>query len=164
MPHKMYLSPKLVLVFCVSVMLCGPNLSTMAQPVAGEKQTTRLANPASKNCVDHGGILTIRKRADGGEYGICVLEDNRQCEEWAMLRGDCPVGGIKITGYITPAAQYCVITGGIYKIVADSNSDREQGTCTFKNGRTCDVWSYYAGKCSPDTTSRLRSVGGANGR
>jgi putative hemolysin len=151
MPHKMYLSPELVLALCVSAILIGPHQATMAQSIAGEKQTTRLANPASKNCVAHGGMLSIRKRADGGEYGICVFEDNRQCEEWAMLRGDCPVGGIKITGYITPAAQYCAITGGIYKIVANGNSDWEQGICSFKNGRTCDVWSYYAGKCSPDT-------------
>jgi putative hemolysin len=76
-----YLSPKLVLAFCVSMMLVGPHQATMAQPIAGEKQTTCLANPASKNCVDHGGTLTIRKRTDGGEYGICVFEDNKQCEE-----------------------------------------------------------------------------------
>jgi len=66
-----------------------------------------------------------------------------------MLRSDCPVGGIKVTGYVTPAARYCAITGGIYKITANSNTDREQGTCTFQNGRTCDVWEYFAGKCNP---------------
>jgi hypothetical protein len=26
-----------------------------------------------------------------------------------MLRGDCPVGGIKITGYVAPAALYRAI-------------------------------------------------------
>jgi hypothetical protein len=70
-----------------------------------------------------------------------------------MLRGDCPVRGIKITGYVTPAARHCAIAGGMYKIAADNNIDREQGTCTFKNGRTCDVWDYFAGKCSPDTAA-----------
>jgi predicted metal-dependent phosphoesterase TrpH len=35
---------------------------------------------------------------DGGEYGICVFEDNRQCEEWALFRGECPAGGRKATG------------------------------------------------------------------
>jgi hypothetical protein len=30
----------------------------------------------------------------------------------------CPVGGIKVTGYVTPAAQYCAITGGEYTITA----------------------------------------------
>jgi putative hemolysin len=82
---------------------------------------------------------------------VCGFEDNRQCEEWAMLRGECPVGGIKITGYTTLAAQYCAITGDMYQITGNSNTDQEQGTCTFKNGQTCDAWDYYNGKCGPNT-------------
>ena len=65
--------------------------------------------------------------------------------------GDCPVGGLKVTGYITPAAQYCVITGGTYAITGNSGQDDEQGTCTFKNGAQCDVWDYYDGKCDSTT-------------
>jgi len=113
-----------------------------------EKQTAQLANPASENCIKKGGKLIIEKRGDGGEYGICLFPDNLQCEEWAMLRGECPVGGIKITGYVTPAARYCAITGGDYTITANSNMENEQGTCSFKNGKECDVWQYYDGKCS----------------
>ncbi|MGD9578620.1 MAG: DUF333 domain-containing protein, partial [Syntrophorhabdus sp.] len=93
-----------------------------------------IANPASVNCVKQGGALVIQKHKDGGEYGVCIFQDNRQCEEWAMFRGECPVGGIKITGYITPAAQFCAITGGKYQVTGNSNTDKEQGTCTFKNG------------------------------
>lgn len=52
-----------------------------------------------------------------------------------MFRGECPVGGIKITGYITPAAQYCAITGGKYQVTGNSNTDKEEGTCTFKKGK-----------------------------
>lgn len=112
-------------------------------------QPAGIANPASENCIEQGGTLDIQKRGDGGEYGVCLFDDNRQCEEWALLRGDCPVGGLKITGYITPAAQYCVITGGEYAITGDSNSDPEQGTCTFEDGSACDVWDYYNGICVP---------------
>ena len=65
------------------------------------------ANPASENCVANGGRLVIETAGDGGEYGVCLFEDNRQCEEWALLRGACPVGGIRITGYVTPQARYC---------------------------------------------------------
>ncbi len=115
-----------------------------------EKQSSQLANPASENCVNKGGQLVIEKRGDGGEYGICLFEDNMQCEEWAMLRGNCPVGGIKVAGYVTPAARYCAITGGNYTITANSNMENEQGTCSFKNGKKCDVWEYYNGKCSPN--------------
>ena len=71
-----------------------------------------------------------------------------QCEEWALLRGDCPVGGIKVTGYVTPAAAYCAITGGEYAETGNSGQDDEQGTCTFKNATTCDAWDYYNGTCS----------------
>jgi len=54
-----------------------------------------------------------------------------------------------VTGYITPAAQYCAITGGNYTITGNSNTDNEQGTCIFKDGTVCDVWDYYNGKCIP---------------
>ncbi|HNB55024.1 MAG TPA: DUF333 domain-containing protein [Anaerolineales bacterium] len=106
-----------------------------------------MPNPASVNCTDKGGTLTIEKDGSGGEYGVCVFEDNRQCEEWALMNGECPDGGLKITGYITDAAIYCAITGGEYAITDNSDPENEQGTCTFKSGNTCDVWDYYNGKC-----------------
>jgi dipeptidase D len=109
----------------------------------------QLPNPASENCVTQGGTLSIETREDGGQYGICLFEDNRQCEEWALLRGDCPVGGVKVTGYVTTAAAYCAITGGEYAITGNSGAGDEQGTCTFKDGSLCDVWAYYNGECAP---------------
>ena len=109
-----------------------------------------MANPASENCVQEGGTLVIQTRGDGGEYGVCVFPENRQCEEWAMFRGECPVGGIEVAGYRTPAAQYCAITGGTYQVTGNRDTDQEQGTCTFKNGQTCDAGEYYAGTCSPN--------------
>jgi putative hemolysin len=108
---------------------------------------SQIANPASQNCEKKGGKLTIQKRGDGGEYGICTFADNLQCEEWAMMNGECPEGGIKITGYITPASQYCAITGGEYTVTSDSGTDKEKGTCAFKNGKKCDAGEYYDGKC-----------------
>lgn len=121
---------------------CAPK----AEP-APPQESAGIANPASENCISNGGQLEIRKAPGGGEYGVCVFEDNRQCEEWAMMRGDCPVGGVKITGYVTDAAVFCAITGGEYAVTGDSGGEKEQGTCTFKNGKTCDVWEYYNGTC-----------------
>lgn len=108
---------------------------------------TAIANPASVNCIDKGGALSIQKRGDGGEYGICIFADNRQCEEWALFRGECPAGGIRITGYVTPAARYCAITGGAYTVTGRSNTGEEQGICLLKSGTSCDAWDYYRGKC-----------------
>lgn len=109
-----------------------------------------LPNPAAVNCTEQGGTSTIESRGDGGQYGVCVFEDNRQCEEFAMMRGDCPVGGLKVTGYITEASRYCAITGGTYVTTGATNSaGEEDGTCTFSNGSSCNVWDYYNGTCSP---------------
>jgi len=123
-----------------------------AQPQAGAatpalRAGASVANPASQNCVNQGGTLSIETRGDGGQFGVCYFEDNRQCEEWALLRGDCPVGGVKVTGYAAPAARYCAITGGTYTVTGKSGAEDEQGTCTFKDGSQCDAWDYYDGKC-----------------
>lgn len=141
----------LVPICCLALVLvaCSPILAP--QPIPTQEPAQEIANPASKNCVDQGGTLSIQTRSDGGQYGVCVFEDNRQCEEWALLRGECPVGGVKVTGYVTPAAQYCAITGGEYQATGESATGQEQGTCTFKNGQTCDVWAYYEGKCDATT-------------
>jgi putative hemolysin len=109
----------------------------------------QLANPASQNCVARGGALKIERRADGGQFGVCVFTDNYQCEEWAMFRGECPVGGLRVTGYITPAARYCAITGGRYTVVAKSGAADEQGACALPDGKACDAGAYYAGTCGP---------------
>ena len=71
-----------------------------------------------------------------------------------MMRGDCAVGGIKVTGFVTPAARYCAITGGAYKVTSGSNTANEQGTCTFKSGRTCKATAYFDGTCTPESIPR----------
>jgi putative hemolysin len=131
-----------------------------APPANTPPASGQIANPASENCIKQGGTLSIQTRSDGGQYGVCLFEDNKQCEEWAMLRGDCPVGGIKVTGYVTLAAQYCAITGGTYTVTGNPNTDNEQGTCTFKNGKTCDAGAYYNGTCSSTTESQTPAGSG----
>lgn len=107
-----------------------------------------LPNPASEYCVEQGGMSTIETRGDGGQYGVCVFEDNMQCEEFAMMNGECPVGGIRVTGYATDAARYCAISGGTYTATGGTNSDgQEEGTCTLSDGESCDVFAYYDGTC-----------------
>jgi putative hemolysin len=71
------------------------------------------------------------------------------------MRGACPVGGIKVTGYVTPAARYCVITGGTYRITGQSNAEMERGICILANGNQCDARDNYNRKCSvTDTISK----------
>ena len=121
-----------------------------AQPAA-RGTPTPIANPASVNCIAQGGTLVIEERGELGQFGVCYFEDNMQCEEWALLRGDCPVGGVKVTGYATPAGRYCAITGGVYEVTGNSGADDEQGTCTLPGGAQCDAWDYYNGLCDAST-------------
>ncbi|MDQ0142425.1 putative hemolysin [Cupriavidus necator] len=48
-------------------------------------------NPASVNCTQRGGKLQIVS-TPAGQTGICTFPSGRQCEEWALLRGECAAG------------------------------------------------------------------------
>ena len=146
----------LTFIFCLAVLTACASATTPSAPPTTES-SSQIANPASENCIKQGGNLLIQKRGDGGEYGVCLFEDNRQCEEWALMRGDCPVGGRKVTGYATEAATYCVITGGEYAITGMSGANEEQGTCTLKNGTVCDVGAYFNGTCDANSAMEIYS-------
>ncbi|NMC35669.1 DUF333 domain-containing protein [Candidatus Beckwithbacteria bacterium] len=90
-----------------------------------------IANPASKNCIDKGGTITMSKDVNGNEFGICVFEDNRQCEEWALYRSECPDGGVKITGYENQGQIDCAIRGG--------EVDIKNKMCTLPNKMDCAI-------------------------
>lgn len=51
------------------------------------QSSTQIANPASINCIELGGELEIRED-ESGQYGICVMK-GKECEEWALFRGEC---------------------------------------------------------------------------
>jgi putative hemolysin len=121
---------------------------------ATTEQNTALANPASTNCADKGGTLEMRKNKNG-EYGVCLFEDNRQCEEWALFRGQCPVGGVKITGYDNEAEAYCAITGGEVFGVGT-----ETPTCKRIDGTLCNAQSNLNGEC-PDPNDPNPNAGNA---
>ena len=103
-------------------------------------ENTQLANPASTNCLNKGGKLEMKKRGDGGEYGLCNFEDGRACEEWALMREECPMGGVKTTGFDNEEQRYCAWLGG-QTIAA------EQANCTLKDGQTCPVGQLFSGQC-----------------
>ncbi|MEI8328287.1 MAG: DUF333 domain-containing protein [Candidatus Taylorbacteria bacterium] len=104
----------------------------------------KIANPASVNCSKQGGKLSILKNGSGSEYGLCTFEDNRACEEWALMRGECPVGGVKTTGFDTIDQNFCAWSGG--QTIATTSS-----MCTFKNSSKCKTVDFYNGTCSATT-------------
>ncbi len=121
----------------ISVNSLENNKNTNNEPAAG------LANPASANCIAKGGKLEMRKNKLG-EYGVCLFEDNRQCEEWALFRGQCPEGGVKITDNANAAEVYCVITGG--QVVS---LEKDTLLCKRIDGTLCTIQANFDGEC-PD--------------
>jgi hypothetical protein len=117
------------------------NSNEMTNSTSSKQSSTGIANPASANCVKLGGNLVMNTRGDGGQYGLCYFEDNKACEEWALLRGDCPVGGVKTTGFDTIDQKYCAWSGGTTLAVPNS-------VCVFKDGVKCSTLDFYNGKCS----------------
>lgn len=140
----------IVILFLVGLILTGFILANwktayaptkrVVKPTSSISPTTTLANPASVNCTKVGGTLFIKKLPSGAEYGLCDFGDNMQCEEWALFRGNCPVGGIKTTGYDTIEQKYCAWLGG--KTYAVPNAK-----CTLPSGHICLDTNLYNGTC-----------------
>lgn len=141
---------------CVAVLAVAAT-AAIASDVSA--QGAQLANPASQNCLAKGGQLVVEKNPRGGAFGVCMFDDDRQCEEWALLHGECRAGGIKVTGYVTPAARYCAITGGTYAVTGASNTPQERGTCSFANGRKCNAAAYFDGRCSREAAPATTASG-----
>ena len=128
--------------------LCRPACACCTPaPAQAPQAGVQRPNPASQHCIQQRGSLRIERQPDGDQYGVCVFEDNRQCEEWALLRGQCQPDGVRVAGYATAAGRYCAITGGTYAVVANSGRSDEQGTCTLPGGKVCDADAYHRGTC-----------------
>ena len=78
------------IIFFSSLWLATGCVGTSAQV----QPPQQLANPASQHCVARGGTLESNAVPTAVRFGVCVFTDNYQCEEWAMLRGECPAGGL----------------------------------------------------------------------
>ncbi|MBP9719348.1 MAG: DUF333 domain-containing protein [Candidatus Levybacteria bacterium] len=137
---------KVILLVLTVVLIAGlipffQGTKTTSSPITTEKyQKQRLANPASVNCEKEGGTTVIQTNGSGGQYGLCMFEDDMACEEWALFRKECPVGGIKTTGFDTIEQKYCAWIGGQTLAV-------ENATCTMPDGTVCRDDALYNGTC-----------------
>ncbi len=137
-----------VLLLALVISACSKKSTPTAIIPSTSANDTGLANPASVNCEDKGGILSLQDRVGLGTIGVCKFDETHQCEEWALYRGECPEGGVDVSGYATDAAVFCAISGGEYAVTGNNGAAEEQGTCTLKNGTVCDVWKFYDGTCN----------------
>ena len=76
---------KIIIVVIVIILVSlASKFSTQTKDEIG----ARIANPASENCINNGGKLSIVDKPEG-QVGMCKLSDGTVCEEWAYFRGEC---------------------------------------------------------------------------
>ena len=133
--------------------------STQApQPVTATPtlDTIDIANPASAYCEEQGFKVDIRTAQDGSQYGVCMFEDDSECEEWAYYHDECKPGDMEVAqapiatpaGIANPASNYCAEKGGISEI-RTAQDGSQYGVCTFPGGKECEEWDLFNGKCAP---------------
>jgi hypothetical protein len=120
----------------------APILPPVEEPA--ERPSAGLANPASVFCIDHGGTVDVMAGWDEGQIGICVFSNGFRCEEWAMFRGECPIGGIAVLSTWDAAEARCAILGGE---VLRRNGGLEPSLCRYRE-RICAAGDFFrTGKC-----------------
>ena len=128
------------------------------QPVTAtaSRDTTNMANPASAYCEEQGFKLEIRTSQDGSQYGVCMFDDDSECEEWAYYHNECKPGDMDVApaptatsaGIANPASTYCAEQGGTSEIrTAEDGS--QSGVCSFPDGSECEEWAFFRGECAP---------------
>ncbi len=96
-----------------------------------------LANPASVYCAKVGGKTIIDTLPSQDQIGICKFAEHQECEEWALFKKVCPVGGVN-TQNLNQAERFCLILGG--------KLDNEQ--CVLANNKECNIQDLYNQTCS----------------
>lgn len=130
--------------------------SPQAVPATATLDAITIANPASAYCEEQGFKLETRTAQDGSQYGVCMFDDDSECEEWAYYRDECKPGDLDVApaptaapaGIANPASTYCVEKGGTSEIrTAEDGS--QFGVCTFSDGSECEEWAFFRGECAP---------------
>jgi putative hemolysin len=133
------------------------------------RDETELANPASIYCEEQGGTVEIVE-TDGGQVGICVLDDGRECEEWSFYRRGVCVPGVDqamttVELYFSNASlgDAC---GEVFPVARQVPADTPavEAVAALLAGPTRDEQVQgYGGWFSAETEGLLRSVGVADG-
>jgi len=63
--------------------------ATQTNETRKDRKKIGMPNPASVKCVEDGHKLEIRTGKGGGQVGICIDKNGKECEEWAYFRGEC---------------------------------------------------------------------------
>ena len=157
----------LILIALVSIAMLF--LAGCTSPAANPASTTTpavttpsgIANPAAVYCTQQAGTrYEIRTNSStGGQYGVCILPDGTQCDEWAFYRHECPAApvppgpsahGPSGSAIANPSAVFCESKNYTYQIVTNPDGSQD-GNCVFPNGKSCNGWAFFRGECNETT-------------
>lgn len=77
----------IILVIVLALVLFYVLVASLENKNKENENPNPIANPASVYCKENNGTLEIRTN-EMGQYGVC-LKNGKECEEWALFRGEC---------------------------------------------------------------------------
>jgi eight-cysteine-cluster-containing protein len=131
------------------VQVVGIEFGDMPTEVLFEKDVwvgrTSIPNPASAYCKEIGGRTEIRRDTQGNEYGICILPNGTECEEWALYRSECKLAFCGWSTFGTCETDDDCLAGGCSGQVCQSKN--EEPVVTTCEWRECYDAEAYGVNC-----------------
>ncbi len=79
------LVPAMVILIAVAILLTGCTGQDSLPPGKDSSPGVH-GNPASSYCESLGCRSEIRTGSDGGQYGVCILQNGTEVDEWDYFR------------------------------------------------------------------------------
>jgi len=132
------INPLLVIIIFLLVIFSLLNLKTNSQ---SNSDQTNLPDPSITYCKDLGYRVDVRVNYTGnyggGEYGVCILPNGKECIAWDFFNGRCE-----------QQYTYCEKHGGKISVTNEGcEFTPECAICTLSNGVVCHEWQYFKGEC-----------------
>ncbi|MBQ9601134.1 MAG: DUF333 domain-containing protein [Neisseriaceae bacterium] len=68
------------------IILASTILTACSTNTMNQIEIMNIANPAAVFCIQQGGKSVIRQDAQGNQYGVCILPNGEEIDEWAYFR------------------------------------------------------------------------------
>jgi putative hemolysin len=121
-------------------------------PAAPESSTT-MPNVAAEYCTSHNNRYEIRNTTNGTQYGVCILANGTECNEWEFYWNTC--AALIRTGEAIPdpSETFCLSKNYTYQ-TSRGYDGTEDKFCIFPDGKQCDARAFYVGTCN-ETTAKI---------
>ena len=95
-------------------------------------------------------------------FAVSVAQDTTPPPDTSGTQSSAQQAGTKPAGLPNPASVNCEKKGGKLKIRKGKKG--EYGVCKFPNGKECEEWALFRGKCSPTRRTLRRQPPGPTKR